>query len=67
MFRSVSQHAECDLLAFKEGGPILRVEVKTGYDGATKIYAPTGDRSRYDVRAIVTLSAVYYDPEEVIE
>jgi hypothetical protein len=67
VFRSVGPHAECDLLTFRGDGPILRVEVKTGYDGATRVYAPKGDPARYDVRAIVTTTTVHYEPEGIIE
>ena len=62
VFRNVSQHGSCDLVAMK-GGRLLRVEVKCAAMNTDtgKVYAPkTLDASKYDILALYTRSGVVY-------
>ena len=64
VYRSVSSAASCDLLVFRNDGPILRVEVKTGYDRQNKIYrSPTSSKNIFDIVAIATADTIYYVPD----
>ena len=60
VFRAVSPDASADLVIFKQGGPILRVEVKTGYEGERREYQLSPRANRSDVLAVVTRQHIRY-------
>ena len=64
VFRNVSQHGSCDLIAMK-GGKVLRVEVKsTCINTETgKVYIPKLDGSKFDLLAVYSAAGVLYQPE----
>ena len=67
VFRSVNQHAPCDLVAVKEKA-VIRIEVKTGF-----YFGPEGEvckvghskvnEENFDVLAVVTYKEIVYYPE----
>lgn len=65
VFRNVSQHGSCDLIAMKVGR-IIRVEVKSSTINTEtgKVYIPLHlDASKFDLLAIYSAAGVLYQPE----
>ena len=64
VYRSVTQSAPFDLMAFKDG-KYYSVEVTTGnYTASGGFYRPVKDASKFDVLAIVMHDGkIFYEPE----
>jgi len=64
VFRALSAACPCDLVAWREGGPILRVEVKTArVNGVTgRVSVQKAGRNIFDVLCHVTPTEVIYEP-----
>jgi Holliday junction resolvase len=61
VFRALSPHASCDLIALKDG-KLLRVEARVGRVGATGIVY-TNRGGVHDVLAVALTDSVQYNPE----
>lgn len=68
VFRALSQSSPCDLIAFRESGVLLRIEVKTTVryaSGEIRVltFLP-GEKEKFDVLALVTHDGgLMYVPE----
>lgn len=64
LFRALSPACSCDLIAIDPDGKLVRVEVKTGYVGATgRVNSPKADPARFDMLAVVVNGdRIYYSP-----
>ena len=66
VFRALSPHSPCDLIAYLPGRVPLRVEVRSAhrspYTGVVQRPARMGEDHRFDVLAMVLLNDIVYDP-----
>ena len=63
VFRAVSPHSSCDLMAMKDGA-VYRIEVRTGYKTLDGILRwPKRDSDQLDIYAVVFGDSVTYSPE----
>ena len=62
VYKAVSPHSPCDIVAYREGGPTLRIEVKTAYARNGGVYHPKPKEGLSDVVAAVTADRIIYKP-----
>lgn len=62
VYRAVASTAGCDIIAFRNGGPPLRVEVRTAYERNGRVYHGAPATTDHDVLAAATADAIYYEP-----